>query len=282
MVETLLPCGHLIKVPCSLRNNNNNIGGSVDCVVDGCRRLSTPLATKFDLKAEITKLLTKYLSDESLFKAAESLLRDKSVEDQWRMYQRMYYLCLSAVFKGDLERSYSYSTVNNQPAQVKLQKEWADDLRASHQAVQVKSLEQQATAQVEGCWSVQCLKDALFQWRRLDLLRQCLTMLSVEPQSDTSQTCQHLLKKAQLALQDDGRGSPDKKWTTSQENDVYALLKSVATKMEFDLTRPDVQMIMGHGEHIYRSKQPTKPLHRWECFRADYSYFDLMPFFITL
>ncbi|EFX61205.1 hypothetical protein DAPPUDRAFT_340451, partial [Daphnia pulex] len=186
------------------------------------------------------------------------------------MYQRMYYLCLSAVFKGDLERSYSYSTVNNQPAQVKLpsgpskvevspsglhskyfftwvQKEWADDLRASHLAVQVKSLEQQATAQVEGCWSVQCLKDALFQWRRLDLLRQCLTMLSVEPQSDTSQTCQHLLKKAQLALQDDGRGSPDKKWTTSQENYVYALLKSVATKMEFDLTRPDVQMIMETG-----------------------------------
>ncbi len=83
----------------------------------------------------------------------------------------MNYLCLSAIFKGDLERSYSYSTVNNQPAQVKLmQKEWADDLRASHQAVQVKSLEQQATAQVEGCWSVQCLKDALFQWHQIQNL----------------------------------------------------------------------------------------------------------------
>lgn len=103
-------------------------------------------------------------------------------------------------------------------------------------------MEQHALA--EGSWSVQCLKDALFQWRRLDLLRQCLTMLSVEPQSRPSETCHQLLNKAKVILQDDGKDSPDQKWTTSQENDAFALLKSVATMMEFDLTRPDVQMIM--------------------------------------
>ena len=234
-VETSLPCGHSIRVPCSI--NNNNFDESADCVVDGCHLLASK--TKFNLQAEITKLLVKYSSDETMLKAAESLLKDKSVEEQWRMYHRMYYLCLSAVFKSDLERSYSYSTVNNQPGQVKLLKSWADDLRASHQAVQVKSL-----AEVEGSWSVQCLKDALSQWRRLDLLRQCLTMLSVEPKSCTSNTCHQLLKKAKVVLQNDEKGSPVKKWTNSQENDAYALLKSVATMMKFDLTRPDIQMIM--------------------------------------
>jgi hypothetical protein len=174
--------------------------------------------------------------------AADSLLKGKSLKDQWRMYQRMYYLCLSAGFKNDLERSYTYSTGNSETGQVKLQEQWADDLRASHRSVQEKSMEQHALA--EGSWSVQCLKDALFQWRRLDLLRQCLTMLSVEPQSRPSETCHQLLNKAKVILQDDGKDSPDQKWTTSQENDAFALLKSVATMMEFDLTRPDVQMIM--------------------------------------
>ncbi|XP_057380709.1 NFX1-type zinc finger-containing protein 1-like [Daphnia carinata] len=237
--ETLLPCGHSIKIPCTINNNNrlpNDEATGTTCVADGCRLIS-----KVNIQVEITKLLVKYSSDENLLNAANSLLKGKSIDEQWKIYQRMYYLCLSATFGKDLVTSYSYTTEDRMSSQVKLNKDWADDLRDSYKAVQDKSLEMQSLAVSQRRWSIQYLTDALFQWRRLDLLRQCLTMLSVEPQSSIGTGCRTLLEEAKILLQNEELG----KWTTSQEDDAYALLKLVAAIMRFDLTHPSSGILLG-------------------------------------
>ncbi|KAI9554746.1 hypothetical protein GHT06_020022 [Daphnia sinensis] len=242
--ETLLPCGHSIKIPCTINNNNrlpnDEAAGmtSPECGADGCRSTA-----KVNLQVEVTKLLVKYSSDDSLLKAADSLLKGKSIEEQWKIYQRMYYLCLSATFKRDMETSYCYTTEDHKSGKVKLNKAWADDLKAGYKAVQDGSMEMQALAATRGRWSIQYLTDALFQWRRLDLLRQCLTMLSIDPQSSIGTGCRILLEEAKALLENEELGQG--KWTVSQEDEAYALLKSVASTMRFDLTHPSSGILMG-------------------------------------
>lgn len=263
--ESLLPCGHSIKIPCNINNNNrlpnDEAAGmtSHECVANGCRSITT-----INLQVEVTKLLVKYSSDEGLLKAADSLLKGKSIEEQWKIYQRMYYLCLSAAFKRDLENSYCYKTEDHKSGNVKLHKAWADDLRASYQAVQDKSMEMQSLAAAQGGWSIQYLTDALFQWRRLDLLRQCLTMLSVEPQSSIGNGCQILLEEAKILLQ---KEELDKtKWTTSQENEVYALLKPVAAMMRFDLTPPSSGILI--GPHFIQTRDQNQLPADLDCIAS--------------
>lgn len=103
-----------------------------------------------------------------------------------------HYLCLSSVYKSRLDETYSYMTGQRKTGQLKLKKIDADQLMTRHQAVQNSLLESST------CFlSVQCLADALIQWRRLELLRQCRTMESVQPPSLPSKTGQ-MLKKAGL------------------------------------------------------------------------------------
>lgn len=174
------------------------------------------------LQKAITQLLEVDCSQENLTDVVESLVKDKYIEEQWRIYQRMYYLCLSAVYKSRLDESYSLTT-----GQLKMKKSIADQLMARHKAVQNSLLES------TGFLSAQCLADALIQWRRLELLRQCRTMESVPFSSKTDQ----MLKKAGLLLE-----SNLKKWTIRQEDQVFAILKSVASAMDFQLIHPDNQI----------------------------------------
>ena len=184
------------------------------------------------LQDEITKLLVKNSSDnehELSTSKVEALLKGKSIEEQWRIYEQMYHLCSSAAFKADIDKTYSFSTtVTKKPGTVKLDKSLASGLITRHRAVQTSLL----SSSVEFL-SIECLKDALAQWRRLDLLRQCLTMESVKPKSSTSKTCHQLLKNAKLVLEN------SRDWTSRKERDALAILKSAAALMEFKLALPD-------------------------------------------
>lgn len=177
------------------------------------------------LQQAITGLLEIHSSQKNLSSIVEPLVKNKQVDDQWRIYQRMYYLCLSDAFKGRLDETLK----NGQGKTVKLKKMWADELMARYNAVQTSLLETS-----NGFLSAQCVADALIQWRRLDLLRQCRTMESAKL---APKTCHQLLKRAGLLLE-----SNLKKWTIQKEDQVFAILKAAASIMDLQLTRPDSLM----------------------------------------
>lgn len=184
------------------------------------------------LHQEIAKLIVENApgqAGQSVADEVETLLKGKSLEEKWRIYEQMRHLCLFARFKCHLERGYSLTTTNKKPAEVKLtSKSTIAALLAHHQAVQTALL-----SSSRQFLSPECLQDALAQWRRLDLLRQCLTMQSLRPLSLTTKTCHQLLKNAHLLL-DNVRD-----WSGRRQSDAYAILKSAAALMEFDLVRPE-------------------------------------------
>jgi hypothetical protein len=104
---------------------------------------------KFDLISEIIKLLAKYSPVKmSVYEGGRVVAQRRKTTTACRLYSRATWSGVIPIFHGRQSAG---------PSQV-AERVWADNLGViSRQSVQVKILEQQATAQVEGRWSVQCL-----------------------------------------------------------------------------------------------------------------------------
>lgn len=180
------------------------------------------------LQQEIIKLLdAEDSAKEILSTAVESMVKDGYFEEKWRIYQRMYYVCLRADFKKHLYDIHPFTMVDCTLGNVFLMETLAEDLLIRHQSIQNSLLET-----IGGFLSVDCLADALAQWQRLDLLRQCQAMESVQPMKSTM--CHSFLKEAKVLLEKE-----TKHWTTDRENVVLGLLQFVANSIKFDFIHPD-------------------------------------------
>ena len=183
------------------------------------------------LSKKIKSLLTHPKVKEGstdLTSITETLLKGKGVEELWRLYQRTYFLFISSIFKSELERTFTYTTVNKKSAKVKLTKVSAAKLLSSHDAIMDRLVDPSVLFT-----SAECATDGLAQWRRLDLLRQCLTMESA-PLSNSSKTCHKLLNSAKVLLDDQAN------WTLRKESSVLSVLKSAATLMDFEWDDPSI------------------------------------------
>ena len=107
---------------------------------------TTPKA-KFDLISDITKLLAKYSSEKMSVQEGGRVVAQR---------RKTTTACQSrATWSGVIPIFHGRQSAG--PSQV-AERVWADNLGViSRQSVQVKILEQKATAQTEGRWSVQCL-----------------------------------------------------------------------------------------------------------------------------